>query len=43
LVEEGVIAPEDRDLIRYVESAEAAWQAICERYRLDPALADDGS
>jgi uncharacterized protein (TIGR00730 family) len=40
MVEEGVIAPEDRDLIRYVESAEAAWRAICAHYDLDPALAD---
>ena len=24
-----VISPHDRDLVRYVESAEAAWRAIC--------------
>lgn len=28
LVEEGTIAPEDLDLFQYVESAEAAWEAI---------------
>jgi uncharacterized protein (TIGR00730 family) len=43
MVEEGVISAEDRDLVRYVESPEAAWRAICEHYRLDPAVAEDGS
>ncbi|HEX6112760.1 MAG TPA: LOG family protein [Geminicoccaceae bacterium] len=43
MAEEGVIAPEDRDLVRYVESAEAAWRAICAHYDLDPGLADEGS
>jgi uncharacterized protein (TIGR00730 family) len=41
MVEEGVIAPEDRDLVRYVESAEEAWRAICAHYDLDPASADE--
>jgi hypothetical protein len=41
MVEEGVIAPADLDLFRYVESAEAAWPAICEHYDLDPALAHE--
>ena len=40
MVEEGVISPQDRDLVRYVESAEAAWLAICAHYELDPALAE---
>ena len=31
MVEEGVIAPEDLGLFRYVESAESAWRAICAR------------
>jgi hypothetical protein len=43
MAEEGVIAPEDLRLFRYVESAEAAWRAICAHYGLDPALADEGS
>ena len=43
MAEEGVIAPKDLDLFRYVESAEAAWRAICAHYDLDPALADEGS
>ena len=43
MVEEGVIAPADLRLFRYVESAEAAWRAICAHYDLDPALADEGS
>ena len=38
MVEEDVISPRDRDLVRYVESAEAAWRAICAHYGLDPAL-----
>jgi uncharacterized protein (TIGR00730 family) len=42
MVEEGVIAPEDRDLVRYVESAEAAWDAICAHYGIDPTLTDEG-
>ena len=43
MVEAGVISPEDRDLVRYVESAEAAWRAICAHYGIDPALASEGS
>jgi uncharacterized protein (TIGR00730 family) len=43
MVDEGVISPADRDLVRYVESAEAAWRAICAHYGIDPALADEGS
>jgi uncharacterized protein (TIGR00730 family) len=43
MVEEGVISPGDRDLVRYVESAEAAWRVICAHYDIDPALADGGS
>ena len=43
MVAEGVISPADRDLVRYVESAEAAWRAICAHYDLDPALAHQGS
>jgi uncharacterized protein (TIGR00730 family) len=43
MVEEGVISPGDRDLVRYVESAEAAWRMICAHYDIDPKLADGGS
>jgi hypothetical protein len=43
MVEEGVIAPADLQLFRYVESAEAAWRVICAHYDLDPALADGSS
>jgi hypothetical protein len=43
MVDAGVISPADRELVRYVESAEAAWRAICAHYDLDPALADEGS
>jgi hypothetical protein len=43
MVEEGVIAPADLNLFRYVESAGAAWRAICAHYDLDPALADEGT
>ena len=32
LVEEGVIAPDDLDLFRFVETAEEAWAYVCERY-----------
>jgi uncharacterized protein (TIGR00730 family) len=41
MVDAGVLAPADLDLFRYVESAEAAWRAICAHYDLDPALAHD--
>jgi predicted Rossmann-fold nucleotide-binding protein len=43
MVQEGVISLKDRDLVRYVESAETAWRAICARYGIAPALADKGS
>ena len=43
MVEEGVISPRDRDLVRYVESAEAAWRMICSHYGIDPALSGGGS
>lgn len=36
MVEEGVISPEDLDIFRYVETAEAAWEAIEEFYRSPP-------
>jgi hypothetical protein len=36
LVEEGLISPQDLDLIRFVDSAEAAWQVICDSYQLPP-------
>ena len=32
LVEEGVIAPDDLDLFRFVETAEEAWDYVCESY-----------
>jgi uncharacterized protein (TIGR00730 family) len=34
LVEEGMISAEDLQLIRFVDSAEQAWQVICEAYQL---------
>jgi uncharacterized protein (TIGR00730 family) len=34
LVEEGLIHADDLKLIQFVDSAEAAWQAICECYQL---------
>jgi len=37
LVEEGLISPEDMKLIQFVDSAEAAWQAICHSYQLETA------
>jgi len=37
LVEEGLISPQDLQLIHFVDSAEAAWQVICNSYQLTPA------
>jgi uncharacterized protein (TIGR00730 family) len=37
LADEGVIADEDLDIFRYVESAEEAWREIAAFYRLDAA------
>jgi uncharacterized protein (TIGR00730 family) len=34
LAEEGLIHPDDLKLIQFVDSAEAAWQAICQCYQL---------
>jgi uncharacterized protein (TIGR00730 family) len=34
LVEEGMVSADDLNLIRYVDTPEAAWQAICEFYQL---------
>lgn len=34
LVEEGLIHADDLQLIQFVDSAEAAWQAICDSYQL---------
>jgi len=34
LVEEGLISPSDLALIQFVDSAQAAWQAICQAYQL---------
>jgi uncharacterized protein (TIGR00730 family) len=36
LVEEGVIAPHDLDLIRWCEDAAEAWDYVCEFYEWDP-------
>lgn len=47
LVDTGMISPEDVELFQYVETAEEAWQVICETYALDApntstgAFADD--
>ena len=38
LVEEGVVAPDDLELFRFVESAEEAWEYICSCYAEEPAL-----
>jgi predicted Rossmann-fold nucleotide-binding protein len=43
IVQEGVISLNDRDLVRCVASAEAAWLAICARYGIGPARADERS
>jgi hypothetical protein len=32
MVEEGVVAPEDLAIFRYVETAEAAWDVIAAAY-----------
>ncbi|WP_051531543.1 LOG family protein [Sphingomonas sp. URHD0057] len=37
LVEEGVIAPHDLDLLRWCESAQEAWDYVCEFYQWDPS------
>lgn len=34
LVEEGLISPSDLALIQFVDTAQAAWQAICQAYQL---------
>jgi uncharacterized protein (TIGR00730 family) len=36
LVDEGTISPEDLQLFAYVDSPEAAWQHICDFYKLAP-------
>jgi uncharacterized protein (TIGR00730 family) len=38
LVEEGVIAPHDLDLIHWCEEADEAWQFICRFYEWDPQV-----
>jgi uncharacterized protein (TIGR00730 family) len=35
LIEEGTISPDDLQLFHYVDTPEAAWQVICEFYRLN--------
>ena len=32
LVEEGTIAPDDLDLFKFVETAEEAWDHVCDHY-----------
>lgn len=41
LVEEGMIDPEDAEIVRYVETAEEAWDIICRHYGLDFAERND--
>ncbi len=41
LVEEGTISPDDLDLFKIVETAEEAWDYICERYAGSAALAPE--
>ena len=36
LVEDGTISPEDLELFAYVDTPEAAWQHICDFYKLPP-------
>jgi uncharacterized protein (TIGR00730 family) len=38
LVEEGVIAPSDLDLFTYCETAEEAWECVCQHYAGSDAL-----
>jgi len=38
LVEEGVIAPHDLDLIHWCEDAEQAWEFVCRFYEWDPRV-----
>lgn len=38
LVEEGLIKPEDLELIQFVDTPEQAWQAICQCYKLGQSL-----
>jgi uncharacterized protein (TIGR00730 family) len=38
LVDEGVISPDDLDLFRFVETAEEAWDYVCEHYAEDEIL-----
>ncbi len=38
LVEEGLIKPEDLELIQFVDTPEQAWQAICQCYQLGQSL-----
>lgn len=38
LVEEGLIKPEDLELIQFVDTPEQAWQAICRCYQLGQSL-----
>jgi uncharacterized protein (TIGR00730 family) len=35
LIEEGTISAQDLNLFHYVDTPEAAWQAICNFYQLD--------
>lgn len=42
MVEEGMIAPEDKHIFRFVETAEEAWQHIAEFYGFDEG-GDDGA
>ncbi|HEV2079488.1 MAG TPA: LOG family protein [Allosphingosinicella sp.] len=41
LVQEGTISPDDLDLFKMVETAEEAWDYICERYAGSAALAPE--
>ena len=38
LVDEGVISPDDLDLFRFVETAEEAWDYVCEQYSEETIL-----
>jgi hypothetical protein len=40
LVDEGVIAPDDLDLFRFVETAEEAWDYVCHCYADNASIAD---
>ena len=43
LIDMGLISPGDEQLIRYVESAEEAWEVLAAHYRFDAAVTQTGA